>query len=76
MKDDVERGWQEPIYDIYLSNVLGIIPTFHFLKYIYIRNIYIRKDIMYDALLIRYRKGVSTFQNNFKLNEGMSVSAQ
>lgn len=31
---------------------------------------------MYDALLIRYKKGVSTFQNNFKLNDGMSVSAQ
>lgn len=40
MKDDVERGWQEPIYDIYLSNVLGIIPTFHFLKYIYTKYIY------------------------------------
>lgn len=31
---------------------------------------------MYDALLIRYRKGFSTFQNNFKLNEGVPVSAQ
>lgn len=38
MKDNVERGWQEPIYDIYLSNVLGIIPTFHFLKYIYTKG--------------------------------------
>lgn len=31
---------------------------------------------MYDALLIRYRRGFPTFQKNFKLNEGVSVSAQ
>lgn len=38
MKDGFERGWQELIYDIYLCNILGIIPTFYLLKYIYERR--------------------------------------
>lgn len=35
MKDGFERGWRELIYDVYLCDILGIIPTFHLLKYIY-----------------------------------------